>query len=354
MDAPLDVVVEVAGFEARIVAPVHGGTVAAAVTVPDVSVWWPRGHGEQPLYDVRVSLASGGVDLDSWVRRTGFRNVSLSTQDDDAGMSFVIAVNDQPVFVRGVNWIPDDCFVSRVGIDDYRERISQAAAANVNLLRIWGGGLYEKDELYDVCDEMGILVWQDFLFACAAYPETDDLVAEVEGEARDNVARLMPHPSLVLWNGNNENIWGFFDWGWQEPLDGKDWGLGYYTGVLPRVVAQTDPSRPYWPGSPYSGSLDIHPNDPDHGNHHSWEVWNRADYTSYAEDRPRFVSEFGYQAPPRGRRWKRLWPTSLSSSIRRASCTTRRRTTATASLPGGWHRTSRTRSTPLTGTTSPS
>ncbi|ROS79141.1 glycoside hydrolase family 2 protein [Cellulomonas sp. PhB143] len=294
----LEVTVEVAGVVGTASVPAGGGTVRTQVTVPGVDVWWPRGYGEQPLYDVEVSLSADGAGLDTWTRRTGFRNVSLVTEPDDAGMSFVVTVNDTPVFVRGVNWIPDDCFVSRVGIDDYRERISRAAEANVNMLRIWGGGIYEKDELFDVCDELGVLVWQDFLFACSAYPETEELVAEVDAEARENVARLMPHPSLALWNGNNENIWGFFDWGWKEPLDGKDWGLGYYLDVLPRAVAETDPSRPYWAGSPYSGTMDRHPNDPAYGNHHSWEVWNREDYTAYADERPRFVSEFGYQAPP--------------------------------------------------------
>ena len=143
-----------------------------------------------------------------------------------------------------------------------------------------------------------MLVWQDFLFACAAYPEDASLADEVDAEARDNVARLMPHPSLVLWNGNNENIWGYGDWGWQPAIGGRPWGLGYYLDVLPRAVAETDPTRPYWPGSPYSGSMDIHPNDDDHALRHIWDVWNEVDYTVYRTYRPRFVAEFGWQGPP--------------------------------------------------------
>jgi beta-mannosidase len=168
----------------------------------------------------------------------------------------------------------------------------------VDLVRVWGGGIYESEDFYDACDELGLLVWQDFPFACAAYPEEQPLRGEVEAEARENVVRLMPHPSLVLWNGNNENLWGFRDWGWEEPLAGESWGEGYYLGLLPRVVAELDPTRPYTAGSPWSGSWRRHPNDPAHGTHHAWEVWNRADYAEYRREVPRFVAEFGWQAPP--------------------------------------------------------
>jgi beta-mannosidase len=126
--------------------------------------------------------------------------------------AFTFVINGAPIFARGVNWIPDDVFPSRITPARYRDRLAQAKAANVDLIRVWGGGIYEDDAFYEACDELGLMVWQDFLFACAAYPE-HLLADEVEAETRDNVTRLMPHPSLVLWNGNNENIWGFFDWG---------------------------------------------------------------------------------------------------------------------------------------------
>ncbi len=298
-DGLLTVEVTLAGQRRRVDVPAGASHAVADLSVPDAELWWPRGHGDQALYDLAVDLIDGaGSVLDQWNRRIGFRTVTLTTEEDEAGTSFVLAVNDTPLFVRGANWIPDDCFVSRVDEARYRERITQAVDANMNLLRIWGGGIYEKDEFYDVCDELGVLVWQDFLFACSAYPEGEPIGSEVEAEARENVVRLMPHPSLVLWNGNNENIWGYWDWGWQDKFDGRDWGWGFYSELLPAVVAELDPSRPYWSGSPYSGTPDRHPNDPDHGNHHSWEVWNRQDYTTYRESRPRFVSEFGYQGPP--------------------------------------------------------
>ena len=172
------------------------------------------------------------------------------------------------------------------------------------MLRVWGGGIYESDDFYDVCDERGVLVWQDFPFACASYPEEEPLWSEVEAEARENVARLTPHPSLALWNGGNENLWGFADWGWPEQLQGRSWGLRYYTELLPQVVAELDPTRFYCAGSPYSPGADgqpaegVHPNDQDHGTRHEWEVWNRQDYTRYRDHVPRFCSEFGFQGPP--------------------------------------------------------
>ncbi|WP_369216791.1 glycoside hydrolase family 2 protein [Streptomyces flavofungini] len=287
----------------------EGTSTTLAVEVPDAGLWWPRGYGEQPLYDAEVELiGAAGAPLDRWERRIGFRTVALDTAADEHGTGFTLVVNGERIFARGVNWIPDDVFPSRITPERYRTRLTQAADAGVDLVRVWGGGIYEAREFYDVCDELGLMVWQDFLFACAAYPEEQPLRSEIEAEARDNVARLMPHPSLVLWNGNNENLWGFCDWEWEERLDGDSWGEGYYLGLLPRVVAETDPTRPYWAGSPWSGSWDHHPNDPAHGTAHSWEVWNRTDYTGYLESVPRFVAEFGWQAPPALATFRRALP----------------------------------------------
>jgi len=285
------------GFEVRIEAGATTGQLE--LTVPDPELWWPRGHGGQPLHDLVVTLSTAQAPqpLDSWAGRIGFRTVTLDQEPDEQGRPFTFRINGKPVSIQGANWIPDDCFPNRIGAGRYRRRIEQAAEAGVNLLRVWGGGIYESDDFYAVCDELGILTWQDFLFACAAYPEDADTAAEVEAEARDNVTRLMSHPSLVLWNGNNENLWGHADWGWAEELGGRPWGMGYYTGLLPRLVAEIDPTTPYWPGSPWSGTGDLHPNDPAHGNMHIWDVWNQRDYAAYREYRPRFVSEFGFQGP---------------------------------------------------------
>ncbi|KPC79037.1 MULTISPECIES: glycoside hydrolase family 2 protein [Streptomyces] len=276
----------------------EGDEAVLRLTVERPRLWWPRGYGDQPLHDLDVTLLDQDGELDTWHRRIGFRTVELDRSPDARGTGFTLVVNGERVFARGVNWIPDDVFPSRITPERYRTRLAQAADANIDLVRIWGGGIYEDEAFYDACDELGLMVWQDFLFACAAYPEEQPLRGEVEAEARDNVVRLMPHASLVLWNGNNENLWGFRDWDWEPGLAGDSWGEGYYLGLLPRVVAELDPTRHYAAGSPWSGSWDHHPNDPDHGTYHSWEVWNRQDYAEYRANVPRFVSEFGWQAPP--------------------------------------------------------
>jgi beta-mannosidase len=268
--------------------------------VEDVERWWPVGHGEQPLYDLAVTLHAADDDqlLDRWSARIGFRTLQLRTDEDERGTSFTFVVNDRPIFVKGVNWIPDDAFPHRVDRGRYAARLAQAVEAGTNLVRVWGGGIFESDDFYAECDQRGLMVWQDFLFACAAYSEEEPMRSEVVAEARDNVARLMTHPSLVLWNGCNENIWGYADWEWESRLDGKSWGFGYYTDVLPAIVDDLDPGRPYAAGSPWSFSKDRHPNDPDHGTMHLWDVWNQLDYSAYRNHRPRFAAEFGWQGPP--------------------------------------------------------
>ncbi len=253
--------------------------------IPNARRWWPRGHGGQHGY--KLTVAAGD---DVWSRRIGLRTVEL---EPDA---FRLIVNGTPVFVRGFNWIPDDCFPSRTTRADLTRRLGQAVDAGANCLRVWGGGVYESDEFYDVADELGLLVWQDFPFACSTYPE--ELADEVAAEARDNVVRLMSHPSLALWCGNNENIEGHQHWGWQAALDGRTWGAGFYYDLLPAIVADLDPGRPYWPGTPYSGAPDRDTRDPATGTIHIWTVWNSVDYTHYAAYTPRFVAEFGFQGPP--------------------------------------------------------
>ncbi|MGV8908064.1 MAG: glycoside hydrolase family 2 protein [Propionicimonas sp.] len=287
------------------------------VPVSDIEPWWPHSLGEQPSYHVEVVLHNDVAVLDRVARETGFRTIELDTTPDadGNGETFGLRINGEQIFVRGMDWIPDDCFPSRVTPERYRERVQQAKDANVDLLRIWGGGIYEQAGFYEACDELGVMVWQDFCLACAAYPEEEPFRSEVEAEARDNVIRLSAHPSLVIWNGNNECIWGFHDWKWAEQLDGRTWGAGYYYELFPRIVAELDPSRPYWPGSPSSGFNDVVPNDPNYGCVHIWDVWNERDYTGYDDYSPRFVSEFGYQGPATWATWARtLDPGDLSAT----------------------------------------
>ncbi len=299
-DAPVDLAVTVTGpdgAEVRAAGTVASGATSAVVTatVPNVRRWWPIGYGDQPLY--RVAVAADGREPD-WTGRVGFRTVELDTEPDPAGAPFLLKVNGERVLIRGVNWIPDHAFLTEIGPDRYARRVQDALDANVNLLRVWGGGIYESDDLYDLADEHGLLMWQDFPFACAAYGEDEPLRSEIEAEVRENVTRLSPHPSLVLWNGNNENTTASVDWGWAHRLEGRGWGDAYYRDLLPRVLAEVDPTRPYSPSSPYSFGDYRDPNDQRFGTMHIWDVWNREDYTVYAKYKPRFVAEFGFQAPP--------------------------------------------------------
>ncbi len=277
------------------------------VDVPEAPVWWPVEYGAQPLADLTVTIVDGDSEqaLDGWERRIGFRNVAVDTSEDEIGSAFTLVVNGRPIFVKGVNWIPDDHFLPRITRERLARRLDQAGAAHVNLVRIWGGGVYESEDFYSLCDERGLLVWQDFLLACAAYPEEEPLRSELEAEARENIVRLMPHPSLAVWNGGNENLWGHEDWNWKlflwRPIGpGLSWGERYARELLPQLVRELDPTRPYTDNSPSSPGR-VHPNDPDRGTHHQWDVWNRVDYSVYRSEVPRFCSEFGFQGPPNWR-----------------------------------------------------
>ena len=300
-EAQLTLAAEVLGRRAEGTVDAGASTATLVIDVPDAPVWWPIGFGDQPLADLTLTLTNDDQELDRWERRIGFRTVELDTSPDGIGTRFTISINGQPVFIKGANWIPDDHFLTRITAEQIARRLDQASAANMNLLRIWGGGIYETEDFYRACDERGLLVWQDFLLACAAYPEESPLWEEIEAEARENVVRLAPHPSLVLLNGGNENLWGHEDWHWKERLNDRTWGARYACELFPTIVADLDPTRPYSDNSPYSPGGDakrVHPNDPDHGTHHQWEVWNRIDYTGYRSEIPRFCSEFGFQAPP--------------------------------------------------------
>ncbi|WP_216094440.1 glycoside hydrolase family 2 protein [Jiangella alba] len=294
---PLRLFVRLAGQEVVTELAPHDADAVVRVDVPDPRLWWPVGYGEQPLYEAEVELLAGEQLLDRWSGRLGLRSITVDTTPDAAGHTFGLRVNGRDVFVRGVNWIPDDVFVTRVGRERYRERIEQAVDGGSNLLRVWGGGIYESADFYELCDERGVLVWQDFAFACATYAE-EELAEEVEAEAWDNIARLARHPSLALWNGSNENLWLSLDLGWRAEVGDASWGDGFYHRLLPELVAQLDPTRPYIPSSPFSPSAGRYPNDPDDGPIHIWDVWNDVDYREYGRYRPRFVSEFGFQGPP--------------------------------------------------------
>ncbi|MGM7669086.1 glycosyl hydrolase 2 galactose-binding domain-containing protein [Microbacterium sp. A93] len=293
---------------------VVGDRASIRLTLDEVERWWPTGYGAQPRYTVQVALEADGEVIDDATRKVGFRTVEWDTAPDDAGNPFTLVVNGQPVFVKGVNWIPDDALPVRVDRARIERRFRQALDANLNLIRVWGGGLYESDDFYDLADELGLLTWQDFLFACAAYPEEEPLRSEIEAEARENIVRLASHPSLVLLAGNNEALEGFADWGWQLRLDGKTWGAHYYYELFPQLIAELAAHVPYVPGSPFSTGMGWdptptsespsgtqtgpHPLDHSSGTVHLWRQWNDRDWTTYRKHTPRFVAEFGWQGPP--------------------------------------------------------
>ena len=265
--------------------------------LPGFDLWHPRGFGEPTLYSVNIQLLNGSGDIvDETNKRVGFRSVSLDQSNFDDRQMFAIVVNGQRVWARGVNWIPDDPFPHRVTRADYAKKIDDLFSVEVNAIRIWGGGIYESDDFYDLCDGKGIIVWQDFLFACAAYPENENFIGEVQAEATEAINRLANHPSLVLWCGGNECIEGFQHWGWKEPLAGKAWGSKYYFEILPTLLKALDGTRAYIPGSPFS-TLSEDVKDFASGTNHIWDVWNERGYQRYEEYSPSFAAEFGYNGP---------------------------------------------------------
>ena len=266
--------------------------------IPEPQRWWPRGRGAQPLHRIEVRLLRSGDPLDVVQRRIGLRTTVLDTKADSEGTPFRILVNGEAVFCQGANWIPDGLFPGTAPDHRTRERVEQAVDAGFNMLRVWGGGIYESDAFYEACDEYGLMVWQDFMFACATYPEEDPYPALIEVEARHQVSRLAAHASIVLWCGGNENVLAWRNWGWRESMDPEQsWGRRYFTELLPSVCRDLDSSRPFLPDSPWSGSVEHDPNDPDHGDRHTWDF----KVEEFRDHVPRFVSEFGHQSPP-GRR----------------------------------------------------
>ncbi|MDP4302715.1 beta-mannosidase [Leptothrix discophora] len=269
-------------------------------------LWWPAGQGAQPLYTLTTRLLQGEVELSRQQRRLGLRRIRLVQEPvaGEPGLSFHFEVNGRAFFCGGANWIPDDLLLERVTPARYRDRVQAAVDGGHAMLRVWGGGIYEDDAFYDACDELGVLVWQDFLFACGLYPAHDAYVASVEAEARAAISRLRHRASLAIWCGNNEDYTLAESVGAHGP--GSDTvrfeARRIYEQLLPTLCAALDPQRPYWPGSPYTPGGDGLQNSQDKsaGDRHSWEVWHQLmlPYQRYAEVGARFVSEFGLQSHP--------------------------------------------------------
>ncbi|NOZ56848.1 MAG: glycoside hydrolase family 2 protein [Calditrichaeota bacterium] len=262
--------------------------------------WWPSGYGDQPLYRILASAETDGKTLSQKVTRIGLRTVELRQVPDRWGKSFEFVVNGVPIFAKGGNWIPPDNFLPRVSDAKLRWLLRSVVDANMNMLRVWGGGVYPDDRFFDLCDELGILVWQDFMFACSLYPADSAFLESVRHEAEDNVRRLRNHPSLVLWCGNNEVETGWFDWGWKNQYPESCWEdyKTLFHGLLPEVVSTVDPGRFYWPSSPSSNLEDV-PQSQWMGDVHYWDVWHgEKPFTEYEKQFPRFMSEYGFQSFP--------------------------------------------------------
>ncbi|MEZ4726234.1 MAG: hypothetical protein R3E79_03760 [Caldilineaceae bacterium] len=285
--------------------PVTGERISHTFTVTAPHLWWPRGYGEQALYRVTATLAVGETELHQQTVRLGLRRLRLRQEPlaNEPGTTFLFDINNTPIFCGGANWIPADSFTPRITPERYRAWLQLAADGNMVMLRIWGGGIYEEDVFYDTCDELGLLVWQDFMFGCGIYPAHPEFQTSVRAEAEAAVRRLRHHPCLVLWAGNNEDYsiahsLGAYDSNFNGDFTTTRFpARAIYEQLLPEVCAALDPTRPYWPGSPYAGA---NPNDGTVGDRHTWDIWHgrMASYQEYPKFGGRFVSEFGMQAHP--------------------------------------------------------
>ena len=273
------------------------------IEIRQPKLWYPAGYGEQPLYSFTAQVGAGTAVSDEKKTKAGLRTIVLHRQLDKWGRSFELVVNGIPVFAKGADVIPFDSFPNRVTTADYRRILELARDANMNMIRHWGGGYYETDEFYSICDELGIMVWQDFMFGNDWQPGLYAFKLNIEAEAEDQVRRLRNHPSIVLWCGNNETE-SAFDWAPRPALPPdirlliwQDY-LTEFSGILPRVVARLASETPYWPSSPsadYEALSDVYQS----GDHHDWSVWHgRVPFTEYRKHHWRFVTEYGFQSFP--------------------------------------------------------
>jgi beta-mannosidase len=292
------------GIRSEAAALVDGNATTIEMAVANPRLWWPNGMGAQDLYQLEIMLLSGSATLDRRTFYLGLRTIALRREKDAWGESFAFVVNGVPLFAKGADWIPADSFTPRVTDARMRSLVQSAADAHMNMLRVWGGGTYGEERFYDLCDRLGILVWQDFIFACGIYPDDDAFAENVRLEAVENVRRLRHRASLALWCGNNEMEQGWSDWKWNKPDDPDNLQLkaGYdrmFHHLLPEIVAAEDPDRPYWPSSASSGEPFVDPNGQGRGDMHYWGVWHeRQPFSAYRDQLPRFASEFGFQSLP--------------------------------------------------------
>ncbi len=293
--------------------------------IENPELWWPNGYGEQRLYRMKAEIIGEGSMLDSKEEKIGVRTVKLIREPDENGTSFEFHINGVPIFMKGANYIPADFFNPQAA-ERYGEVVEAAKNAHMNMLRVWGGGVYENDEFYRLCDKNGILVWQDFMFACCMVATDTHHLENIRLEAEENVKRLRNHPSLALWCGNNENLTGWKEWDWKRLYSHSDtdsvaiWKtyqrLFYET--LPAIVETFDPGKAYWPSSPSSEGNRLQ--NRFSGDQHEWGVWfGQQPFSHYERNAGRFISEYGIQSLPALKSVKQFdpshWKDGLSSPV---------------------------------------
>jgi beta-mannosidase len=282
------------GTEVERTIPLRGARLRCRLRIPDPKLWWPNGYGDQPLYTGTVSLIERGIEIASQNATFALRRVALIQERDSEGKSFVISVNGVKIFCKGADWIPSDSFIPRIPESTYATLLRMACEAHMNMIRVWGGGIYEQDVFYETCDRLGLMVWQDFMFACGEYPDKPWFLRAVADEASKVVRRLRNHPAIVVWCGNNECEWLFCT---ENPAKRPDamTGATIFHTLLPGVCRKLDGTRIYWRSSPFGDGF---PNAESNGTRHQWSVWSKwMDFDKYEQDTGRFVAEFGFQAP---------------------------------------------------------
>lgn len=279
-------------------------TVSLPVMIDNPHLWMPNGWGEPSLYKFTASVSVDGVEVASQERQVGLRSIRVVMEDDEHGKSFYFEVNGHPMFAKGANFIPDDALLPNVTAERYKRIFEDVKAANMNMLRVWGGGIYEDDKFYDEADRNGILIWQDFLFACTTYPHDPLFLKRVEAEAEYNIKRLRGHASLAMWCGNNEIYEGVRYWGWKNKYTAEafaEMNRGYdvlFRQLLPDMVKRFDSDRFYMHGSPYEANWG-RPESWKIADSHNWGTWyGRKPFESFDSEIPRFMSEYGFQAFP--------------------------------------------------------
>lgn len=268
------------------------------ILIEEPKLWWPRGFGRQDLYQVRVELLSGEKVVDVWEKRIGLRTMKMRIRKDEWGESFAHEVNGTAIFAMGADYVPEDSLLSRRSRERTKRLLEQCARANYNTIRVWGGAFYPDDWFYELCDEYGFLVWQDFMFACATYRLTEEFEDNISHEIEENVRRIRHHACLALWCGNNEMEGMIYDGYGETPLLRGDY-TRMYSYVIPKIVKREDPDAFYWPSSPSSGGDFDNPHDETRGDAHYWQVWHGyRPFTDYRRHNFRYASEFGFESLP--------------------------------------------------------